>query len=205
MRPHRAFPWVPTLMVLVAVPILIGFGLWQLQRMHWKEGLLADMRAASAQPLLPIDGAIPAQILFRQVEILLDCPQQQPVADAARNAAGASGWSTRLLCRAPAGESVQLVLGWSDRPDGWAKLGANAPPPGPRRVLGTLAPAEKADYRLYARESPAPLVPVAPPTPDSLPNNHFGYAIQWFSFAAILAVVYGLWLRRWLAQRDAEA
>jgi len=34
-----------TIAVLIALPILIGLGLWQLQRLHWKEALLAEIDA----------------------------------------------------------------------------------------------------------------------------------------------------------------
>ena len=42
-RKRRGFPVLPTLMVLIAVPILIGFGFWQLQRMQWKDALLVEL------------------------------------------------------------------------------------------------------------------------------------------------------------------
>lgn len=38
----------------------------------------------------------------------------------------------------------------------------------------------------------------APPSPDTIPNNHLSYAVQWFLFAGIAAVIYALALRqRW--------
>ena len=53
--------------------------------------------------------------------------------------------------------------------------------------------------------SPQALLPgleaSAPPSLDSIPNNHRSYAIQWFLFAGIAALIYGLALRqRW--QKD---
>jgi cytochrome oxidase assembly protein ShyY1 len=33
------------------------------------------------------------------------------------------------------------------------------------------------------------------PSPDSIPNNHLSYAIQWFLFAAAAALIYVLALR----------
>lgn len=40
------------------------------------------------------------------------------------------------------------------------------------------------------------LEPSAPPSLRDVPNNHFAYAVQWFLFAAIAAIVYGLALKR---------
>jgi surfeit locus 1 family protein len=44
---------VPALMVAVALPFLIGLGIWQMQRMAWKEGVIADITARTAAE--PID------------------------------------------------------------------------------------------------------------------------------------------------------
>jgi len=55
--PDRGFPIGMTLATLVALAILIGLGSWQLQRLKWKEGLLAhiaELRSAPARPLEPV-------------------------------------------------------------------------------------------------------------------------------------------------------
>jgi cytochrome oxidase assembly protein ShyY1 len=45
--------------------------------------------------------------------------------------------------------------------------------------------------------TPAPgLQASAPPSIESIPNNHMSYAIQWFAFAAIALVIYALALRK---------
>jgi len=45
---------VPTLFTVPAVLILIALGIWQVQRLHWKEGLIAQRDAAvTAAPIAP--------------------------------------------------------------------------------------------------------------------------------------------------------
>src|SRR6201992_889875 len=44
------FPIGLTLTTLVALAILVGLGIWQVQRLHWKEKLLADVAHATAEP-----------------------------------------------------------------------------------------------------------------------------------------------------------
>ena len=39
----------PTLMAVCAFAVLIGLGTWQLQRLHWKEGLQARIEAVRAE------------------------------------------------------------------------------------------------------------------------------------------------------------
>ena len=61
---------------------------------------------------------------------------------------------------------------------------------------GVIAPDSKYGMRLVAARPAPGLVASAPPSPDAIPNNHLAYAIQWFIFAGIAAVIYVLALRR---------
>ncbi|TAJ72259.1 MAG: SURF1 family protein [Phenylobacterium sp.] len=54
---RRGFPVGLTVATVVALAILLVLGTWQLQRLHWKQGLLARVAAlqtAPAQPLEPV-------------------------------------------------------------------------------------------------------------------------------------------------------
>lgn len=61
-RPEpRGFPIGMTIATLVALAILIALGVWQLQRLKWKEGLLAHIAAlqsAAARPIEPVLDAL---------------------------------------------------------------------------------------------------------------------------------------------------
>lgn len=46
----RRFPWILTLAVVPALALLIALGVWQVQRLAWKERLIALAEAAAAQP-----------------------------------------------------------------------------------------------------------------------------------------------------------
>ncbi len=48
-RFFRPLLW-PTLMTLAALPVLIGLGVWQLERLEWKEALLARIEERLAEP-----------------------------------------------------------------------------------------------------------------------------------------------------------
>lgn len=54
----RRFPWILTLASLVAFAILVSLGVWQLQRLQWKEGLVAEVEAANKAPALPLAEAL---------------------------------------------------------------------------------------------------------------------------------------------------
>lgn len=60
---------VPTLFTLVAVAVCAGLGVWQLERLHWKRGLIAERAAAlAAAPVSPPRTAAEAAAMeFRRV------------------------------------------------------------------------------------------------------------------------------------------
>src|SRR5690242_5424349 len=73
----RAFPVCLTIATALALAILIGLGVWQLQRLKWKEGLLAyvaQLQTAKAQPLeVPLRAlARGADVEFTRVSVV--CP-----------------------------------------------------------------------------------------------------------------------------------
>jgi len=53
-QPTREFPAGLTVAAVIAFSILIGLGIWQLQRLKWKEALLANIAAAEKAPAKPI-------------------------------------------------------------------------------------------------------------------------------------------------------
>ena len=61
----------PTLFSVPAVLVMIGLCIWQVQRLHWKEGLIAEREArVSAEPIaLPAPGADPAALEYRRVRL----------------------------------------------------------------------------------------------------------------------------------------
>lgn len=52
--PRRKLPVFTALAVLIALAILISLGTWQVERLHWKEGLLADIAERRVAPAVPL-------------------------------------------------------------------------------------------------------------------------------------------------------
>ncbi|MEH7905078.1 SURF1 family protein [Rhizobium laguerreae] len=70
--PRRRLPVLTGILVLIALAILISLGTWQVERLHWKEGLIADIaarQAASPVPLADIEAMAAAggDIEYRKV------------------------------------------------------------------------------------------------------------------------------------------
>ena len=88
---------------------------------------------------------------------------------------------------------MSVEVGWSKDPN--AKVNW---PGGP--VSGIIGPDRLKRMRLVAASAPPGLEPSAPPSIQSIPNNHRSYALQWFSFAAIAVIIYALAVRKRLRE-----
>ena len=190
----RRLPILATILVVAAVATMIGLGVWQLQRAAWKENLLARYAAAQNQPPISFptvptrDADLP---LFRHATAVCLQPVGKRVT-AGRNLKGDSGYAVIVECRTGAeGPGLNVEVGWSKNPNA-----AVTWPGGP--VSGVIAPDSRTRLRLVAASAPPGLQQAAPPSLDQIPNNHRSYAVQWFAFAAIAALIYFLALRqRW--------
>ncbi|HEY2034325.1 MAG TPA: SURF1 family protein [Rhizomicrobium sp.] len=60
MRPYFKPLLVPTLWLIPLLAILIGLGTWQIERLHWKEGLLAKIHTGLTAAPMPLRDALPA-------------------------------------------------------------------------------------------------------------------------------------------------
>jgi surfeit locus 1 family protein len=186
----KRIPLVPTLVVLAAVALMVGLGVWQLQRLAWKQGLIARYQAAMGQPLLDWSQGVPlgARGDYRRVRLTCEKLGEQHQVGG-RNSAGQSGWAHWVDC-VPISGSVTVVAGWSRDPA--------SVPLRPGVVTGYALGGEGAEpLRVVADPPLGALAANARPDPRDLPNNHFSYAVQWFLFAATALVIYAiaLWKR----------
>ena len=192
----RRLPLIPTIIVAAAVAVMIGLGIWQLQRAGWKERLLA--RYARAETLPPIAWpTVPLKAderpLFRHATGVCLRPIGRR-AVAGENRAGENGYAHIIDCATGAeGPGMSVEVGWSRNPNApinWAG--------GP--VSGIIVADRRSGMRLVAASAPPGLMASKPPQASSAspvtPAGHRGYAATWFSLAAIAIVIYGLVSRK---------
>ena len=170
---------------------MIGLGVWQLLRKGEKEALLATYAAAANQPpiswpTMPVSEPLP---LFRAATG--NCLGVTGFRTAAgQNLRGEPGYVVIADCRTGAeGPGMAVEMGWSKDPaagHGW----------GGGLVSGIIAPDRDARMRLVVDKPLQGLAASAPPSTESIPNNHLSYAFQWFFFAVTALVIYGIAVRK---------
>lgn len=189
----RRLPLIPTLIVLLAVPTMVALGFWQLRRAEWKDALLAQLAAHAEAPLLDAPAELAARrdaLSFRRVRVA--CAAVEPRdPSAARSADGVTGYRQTILCRRAAGEPLLVSVGVATDPGLRLAVAPGA------TFTGRLVPRDGAPaFLLVAERAAGTLAPEVPPSIDTIPNSHRGYAVQWFAFALVLSVIYALYLRR---------
>jgi surfeit locus 1 family protein len=195
----RKWPLIPTILVAAAVATMIGLGIWQLQRRQEKLALLDRYAAAQRQPPItwptaPFGGPLP---LFRAATG--HCLSVTGFrTGAGQNRTGDPGFLVIAECRVGAeGPGMPVELGWSKNPNAGHDYKGGL-------VSGIIAPDSKSRMRLVAAEPGPGLMASAPPSLDSIPNNHLSYAVQWFAFAAAAALIYVLALKQREARQRRE-
>lgn len=192
----RKLPLIPTILVGLAIAVMIGLGIWQLDRRKEKQALIAAYAENIVKPPIGWPSVPPKEPLPLFRSATANCLSVVNFRTAAgQNLRGEPGYLVIADCRTGAeGPGLAVELGWSKNPNaGRAWRGG--------LVSGVIAPDRISRMRLVAATPGPGLVASAPPSPDTIPNNHLSYAIQWFLFAAIAAVIYALALR-WRGQKQ---
>ena len=160
----KRFPWLLTLFTAPALALLIGLGVWQVQRLAWKEGLIAQSEAAAeAAPAALSDVLTAPDPEFRRALVVCPGLATAPFVELQSIHDGEPGSRLISLCRAPGVETPLLI----DR--GFVPEGVSARP----RVIESTLPLSllvelrrtpgagnamtppPADNRFYARDSAA--------------------------------------------------
>ncbi len=186
----RRLPIFATTIVLCAVAIMVGLGVWQLQRAQWKADLLERYRGSlsmSSDVPWPKTPEEVERALYRHTSVTCERVLAHD-ARSGRSAEGQPGWAHVATCEIAGAGEADIVLGWSQQSDPVVWSG------GP--VSGFIGPGRVDEARLIAAPPLAGLEANAPPNPEDIPNNHIAYAFQWFFFALTALGVYALALRK---------
>lgn len=209
---------------LIGTAILIALGVWQLQRLEWKEGIIAGLEARFAVDPVPLPAdPDPLADAFLRVAVEGRLGEEELHVLTSQKPHG-PGFRVIAPVETADGRRVMADLGYV--PEAMKSPSERSgPSPGPIRLTGSLYWPEETDVFTpepdagrniwFARDlrpmaaalGAEPLLIVAEghnlgswPKPlrlgINLPNDHLEYALTWFSLAAIWAVMSTLLVRR---------
>ncbi|MEO1504900.1 MAG: SURF1 family protein [Pseudomonadota bacterium] len=207
---------------LGGVAFLASLGVWQLQRLEWKQGIIAELESRLALEPLALTGSETAESAnFRRAMATGRYVETRP--------------ATFLTSMKPTGPGHRLIYAFElsgggrilvDR--GYLPDGLEPPPPPieevsltgalhwPNEISAFTPDPNIAERRWFARDVPSlasaletqPVMlvesarsdggewPKPLPVSVDLPNDHLGYAVTWFSVATIWLVMTVLLMRR---------
>lgn len=212
----------PLALGIVGCAILISLGIWQVQRLGWKEAMLAHISARIEGPpqALPPEGTDTRPLKYDPVSVAGRTTGQEILVLSGLKGVGA-GYRVIDAFETDLGRKILLDRGFIPEGDK-----ATARPATDLTVTGNLHWPEEADSYTpapdaktgiwFARDVPAmadklgtePLLVVArtvqgdaqgitpvPVTITGIPNDHLGYAITWFLLAIVWAgmTIFLLW------------
>ncbi|MEM7632675.1 MAG: SURF1 family protein [Pseudomonadota bacterium] len=214
--------WFLLIVGLVGTGILVWLGTWQVQRLAWKQDLLARIDAQIGADPVPLGDAV--------------TPKLQRYAPVTLNGRFGQGNVRMLASRKSIGPVHRIIRPFDAEgfgrvlvDTGWLPDGAEVPaaPSASLTLIGNLDAPQEADgftpapdraaNLWFARDVPAmaetldtqPILVVLRDAPEmnlgvtpwpvdtaGIPNDHLQYAITWFSLALIWGAMTGLFLLR---------
>jgi surfeit locus 1 family protein len=200
---------VPLLIGLLGGAILISLGVWQLQRLAWKEAVLAEIEAriADAPVALPtkpdpaVDRFLPVIATGRftgeHLDVLVSRKQIGPgvrvvevfeTADGRRVLVdrGFVPQDARGAARESGAATVEGNLHWPDEIDSFTPAPDDATGLWFARDVVAMADVLDAEATfIVARRPTGAAIEPMPVDSSGIPNDHMNYAITWFSLAAV--------------------
>ncbi len=210
---------LPLIFGLAGAAVLVSLGVWQVQRLTWKQGILAQIEARiDAAPVAipdtpsPDDRFLAVQVTGTLVEPalrVLVSTRDQGAGYRLINAMETDGRRIMLdrgyikndLPTPPAPQGEVTVTGnlhWPEERDSYTPENDRAANIWFARDLDAMAAAlNTAPVLLVARDLPGDTgVTPLPVGTEGIPNDHLGYAIQWFGLAAVWTAMLGLYIWR---------
>ncbi len=214
----------PLLFGLIGIAILVSLGTWQVQRLAWKEGILAEIEATIDGPRQPLPDT-PNATDHRYMPVAMNGEIGQGelhvLVSVKRRGAG-----YRIIApfQTDDGRRILLDRGFvpvdqrdATRTTGLAAIDGNLHWPDDRnsstpdndvtgntwfaRDITAMAEVLQTEPILVIARQESPADKAVSPLPvdtSGIPNDHLQYAITWFSLAGVWLIMTAFWIRRQL-------
>jgi surfeit locus 1 family protein len=163
--PRPGFPVLLTLFTALGLAVLVGLGVWQVKRLHWKEGILARIAAVEAAPAEPLEAVlrrIPDGVDSDYTRVQADCPaiEQTPFIKLFAVTDAGAGFRAITACKVTGAPYASILV---DRgfvlQEQAPRLAASKGPPLSAPIVGIL---RKGDPRTFV-------------TPENQPGQDLWY------------------------------
>ncbi|MGR3436438.1 MAG: SURF1 family protein [Shimia sp.] len=215
---------------VIGTGVLLWLGAWQLDRLAWKEGVLTEIEGRIGAAPVPVPAApdpeadryrpvtATGMLGDRELHVLVSTKTRGAgyrVIRALETETGRAmvdlGYIPTRAKDAPRPAQALTVTGNLHWPDEIDRFTPEDDVDGniwfARDVAKMAAALGTAPILIVARDLSPPVQGVTPlpVTSDGIPNNHLGYAVQWFGLAAVWVAMTGLFLWRGRRRREGEA
>ncbi|WP_170588001.1 SURF1 family protein [Ruegeria arenilitoris] len=213
---------------LAGLAVLVSLGTWQVQRLAWKEGILADIEARIAADPVPLPEAVDpeadrylpvevsGEMLPGEIHVLVSVKQVgpgyriiAPFRTGDRTILVDRGFVPTTAKQAERQIGPTQVVGnlhWPDEIDGYTPDPDRAGNIWFARDVPALADALGAEpILLVARSQTDPAITPLPVDTAGIPNDHLQYAVTWFGLALVWAAMTGYFLWRGRAPSESDA
>jgi len=213
---------IPLIFGLTGAAILISLGLWQVQRLEWKRGILAQIETRIAGAPAPLPAAPDPERDRYQPVVLTGTLQPEALYVLVSQKRVGAGYRVISPFETQAGDRILVDRGFiavqdrdAARASGPVQITGNLHWPDDRtsstpandvagniwfaRDIDAMAAAlDTAPLLVITRET-SPALPGVTPLPvdaAGIPDDHLQYAVTWFSLAAIWLVMTGTYIIR---------
>ncbi len=207
------FRLIPTLLTIAIVAVNLGLGVWQLERLEWKTGLLARLDSQMSAKPVPLPETITDMTdwEYRRVTLAGQFRYDREFHLGPRVRNGVVGYQMVVPFRRASGGTVLVNRGWIadtiktvNRPEGIVQVEGFVQAPKKPMFAPVNDPAKNQWYWLDARAmdatapayvvdavaEPAGVYPAGGALRVDIPNDHKNYAIFWFSMACVMLLIY---------------
>jgi surfeit locus 1 family protein len=198
----------PVLFGVIGVALLLSLGIWQTQRMLWKEAMLAEISAMLVREPVPLPAQVTAErdryrgvtvagrytgeVVYKLDSLKGEGPGRRVIAvfetlDGRRVLVDRGIWLDEDQAAPEVAQAAEVAgnLDWPRESDSFT------PPPDPKtglwfaRDVPAMAAVLKTEpVLIVARGTTGDGITPAPVDTSAIPNNHWQYAVTWFLLAA---------------------
>ncbi len=216
---------IPTLFIIAATTLLSGLGIWQVQRLAWKNAMIAQIENGQHMQAQEWRTVPKEPVMYSRVQLKGEFLHDRQAYLVAQPRNNQQGFNVVTPFKLSSGEVVLVGRGWTVRDkqtlpkDAITVEGVLRPERGKNPLYSSILPQNQPEKNLWFYEDPAAMARGIEkartdfiieqvgsaqegvfPQPSngriSIRNDHLGYAITWFTLAFAGIIMFAIYHRK---------